>query len=98
PIHKSSISLHGTWLSLCNLGKMKVAFTQQEYPSTSSEGMSMNSDCASVSRRKFLASSAAAVAIGTGMVRADTPPEKTVGFALVGIGTLSMGQILPAFA
>ncbi len=58
----------------------------------------MNSDFASVSRRKFLASSAAAAAMGAGLVRAETPPEKTVGFALVGIGTLSMGQLLPAFA
>ncbi len=58
----------------------------------------MNSDFASVSRRKFLASSAAAAAIGAGLVRAETLPEKTVGFALVGIGTLSMGQLLPAFA
>jgi predicted dehydrogenase len=58
----------------------------------------MNSNFASVSRRKFLASSAAAAAIGAGLVRAETPPEKTVGFALVGIGTLSMGQLLPAFA
>ena len=58
----------------------------------------MNSDLASVSRRKFLASSAAAAAIGAGLVRAETPPEKTVGFALVGIGTLCMGQLLPAFA
>ena len=60
--------------------------------------MSMNSDFASISRRNFLASSAAAAAIGAGLVRAETPPEKTVGFALVGIGTLSMGQLLPAFA
>ena len=58
----------------------------------------MNSDFASLSRRKFLASSAAAAAIGAGLVRAETPPEKTVGFALVGIGSLSMGQLLPAFA
>jgi len=57
----------------------------------------MSFDSTSISRRTFLASSAAA-AIGTGLVRADTSPERTVGFALVGIGTLSMGQLLPAFS
>ena len=58
----------------------------------------MNSDFTTVSRRTFLAGSAAAAAIGTGLVRAETSPEKRVGFALVGIGTLTMGQLLPAFA
>ena len=57
----------------------------------------MNSQSAAVSRRTFLASSAAA-AVGAGLLRAETPENKTIGFALVGIGTLSMGQILPAFA
>jgi predicted dehydrogenase len=42
------------------------------------------------------AAAAAAVRIG----RAQTQPQenRTVGFALVGIGTLTMGQLLPAFA
>src|SRR5262245_47390396 len=52
-----------------------------------------------VSRRTFLAGTALALA-GTA-VRAQQPSEqksKTVGFALVGIGSLTMGQLLPAFA
>jgi predicted dehydrogenase len=50
------------------------------------------------SRRTFLAGTALAAA-GTA-VRAQPAAQdgKTVGFALVGIGTLSMGQLLPAFA
>jgi predicted dehydrogenase len=52
----------------------------------------------SVSRRTFLASTA--IALGSTALRAQTGSQdsKTVGFALVGIGNLSMGQLLPAFA
>jgi predicted dehydrogenase len=63
----------------------------------------MTLESASVTRRTFLASTAAtAAALGTGLVRAEPPEEKpadkTIGFALVGIGTLTMTQLLPAFA
>ena len=58
----------------------------------------MNSHFQKVSRRTFLASSAAVAAIGARLARAEVQEEKTVGFALVGIGTLTMGQLLPAFA
>ena len=54
----------------------------------------------SVSRRTFLASSA--IALGSSAilsrVNAAEPEQKKVGFALVGIGKLSMEQLLPAFA
>jgi predicted dehydrogenase len=55
-----------------------------------------------VNRRTFLARSATAaagVAAATrGLAWAAPTDEKTVGFALVGIGMLTMGQLLPAFA
>jgi predicted dehydrogenase len=59
----------------------------------------MKPNGSAISRRSFLASTAAAAA-ATRVGWAQTPPQegKTVGFALVGIGTLTMGQLLPAFA
>ncbi len=50
-----------------------------------------------ISRRTFLASSAAAAAMSTGLAQATPPESKMVGFALVGIGKLTMEQLLPAF-
>jgi predicted dehydrogenase len=52
------------------------------------------------SRRTFLATTAAATVAtaATSFAQETAPAEKTIGFALVGIGSLSMGQILPAFA
>jgi predicted dehydrogenase len=62
----------------------------------------MNSESSSVSRRTFLAGTAgtaAAAAMGTRLVRAESAAEKkTVGVAIVGIGKLTLGQLLPAFA
>jgi predicted dehydrogenase len=59
----------------------------------------MRKDATSISRRAFLASTAAAAAaISVRRLPAQTPENKTVGFALVGIGSLTMGQLLPAFA
>jgi predicted dehydrogenase len=53
----------------------------------------------SISRRTFLASTAvAAAAASVRRLHAQPQENKTVGFALVGIGTLTMGQLLPAFA
>lgn len=52
----------------------------------------------SVSRRTFLATSAAALGSTALRSRADEAEQKQVGFALVGIGKLSMEQLLPAFA
>ena len=53
------------------------------------------------SRRRFLQRSAAVAAITalpTIAVAEDAPATKKVGFALVGLGRLSIGQLLPAFA
>jgi predicted dehydrogenase len=53
-----------------------------------------------ISRRTFLAVSAAAAAtLATGPLfgQSDAEPRK-LGFALVGVGSLTMGQLLPAFA
>jgi len=53
------------------------------------------------SRRTFLSitAAAAAAALAAGPLIAQPAPEpKKLGFALVGIGTLTMGQLLPAFA
>jgi predicted dehydrogenase len=71
----------------------------------------MDSIRATISRRSFLASTASLTAgavsliagIGTigasrGLAWDVSGEEKTLGFALVGIGNLSMGQLLPAFA
>jgi predicted dehydrogenase len=55
----------------------------------------------SLTRRTFLGTTAAAVAalsVGPLLSQVAAPPPKKLGFALVGIGSLSMGQILPAFA
>jgi predicted dehydrogenase len=52
------------------------------------------------SRRTFLsvtAAAAAAIAAGPLMAQTDAQPKK-LGFALVGVGSLTMGQLLPAFA
>ena len=63
----------------------------------------MNSQCG-VSRRSFLAGTASlaasAVTLATvpGWAKDESDEEKKIGFALVGIGNLSMGQLLPAFA
>ena len=53
-----------------------------------------------VSRRNFLSATAAtAAAIAAGPLFAQAEPEpKKLGFALVGVGSLTMGQLLPAFA
>jgi predicted dehydrogenase len=52
-----------------------------------------------ISRRAFLASTAAtAAAVRVGWAQGQPTEGKTVGFALVGIGSLSMNQLLPAFA
>ena len=58
----------------------------------------MSVDFGSISRRSFLASSA--IALGSTAVLAQSVGQepKKVGFALVGIGKLSMDQLLPAFA
>ncbi len=64
----------------------------------------MNSKGGTVSRRSFLAGTASLAAGAMawtnvpGWAKDDSGAEKTVGFALVGIGNLSMGQLLPAFA
>jgi glucose-fructose oxidoreductase len=55
-----------------------------------------------LSRRSFLGTTAAvamaAVSAGPLLAADVTPPPKKLGFALVGIGKLTMGQLLPAFA
>jgi len=52
-----------------------------------------------ISRRAFLASTAAtAAAVRVGWAQGQPQEAETVGFALVGIGSLTMGQLLPAFA
>jgi hypothetical protein len=62
-------------------------------------GIPMSNNQSAVSRRTFLASTAAAAAaLRVGRVGAQPQADRTVGFALVGIGSLSMGQLLPAFA
>jgi predicted dehydrogenase len=61
--------------------------------------MSVTDD--SFSRRTFLATTTTAAAmLAAGPIFAQTtePAPKKLGFALVGIGSLSMGQLLPAFA
>ncbi len=64
----------------------------------------MKSNGGPVSRRSFLAGTASlaagamTLASASGWAKEDSAEEKTVGFALVGIGNLSMGQLLPAFA
>jgi predicted dehydrogenase len=64
----------------------------------------MNSKGSTVSRRSFLAGTASLAAGAMawtnvpGWAKDDSGEEKTVGFALVGIGNLSMGQLLPSFA
>ncbi len=58
----------------------------------------MSAEFGTVSRRTFLAGAALAVAGSVAEARQDARDAKTVGFALVGIGSLSMGQLLPAFA
>lgn len=52
-----------------------------------------------LSRRTFLATSATTLAALSLPTAAQTPPpQKKLGLALVGIGSLTMNQILPAFA
>jgi predicted dehydrogenase len=72
----------------------------------------MDPNQANISRRTFLAGTASvaasavpvAAAMGVlastenGLAWEPSGEEKTLGFALVGIGNLSMGQLLPAFA
>jgi predicted dehydrogenase len=53
---------------------------------------------ASISRRNFLATTAAAVASSATFGAAGPGAARPLGFALVGIGKLSIGQLLPAFA
>src|SRR3954462_10833298 len=59
----------------------------------------MTPEHSTISRRTFLATTAAAAAATRVGWAQDKPAEdKKVGFAIVGIGSLSMNQILPAFA
>ncbi len=60
----------------------------------------MISESLDISRRSFLASAAAAAAVTATRSRFSFAAEsdKTIGYALVGIGSLSMKQLLPAFA
>ncbi len=59
----------------------------------------MNSKSPPFSRRDFLATTAAAFAASAARpLFAQSQPPKKVGFALVGIGSLTKGQLLPAFA
>jgi predicted dehydrogenase len=58
----------------------------------------MSIELGTVSRRTFLAGTALAVASTAVRAQQSAEESKTVGFALVGIGMLSMGQLLPAFA
>jgi predicted dehydrogenase len=54
-----------------------------------------------LTRRRFLQTSAAMAAMASlprSGVAQDAPAGKKVGFALVGLGRLSIGQLLPAFA
>jgi predicted dehydrogenase len=51
-----------------------------------------------VSRRAFLAGTALAAASTVVRGQSGSQGAKPLGFALVGIGSLSMGQLLPAFA
>lgn len=59
--------------------------------------MSLNGQ-SDLSRRKFIAgTAAAAAALAAGPILAQQAESKRVGFALVGIGGLTMSQLLPAF-
>ena len=54
-----------------------------------------------MSRRTFISGTAAtvaAIASGPLLAQVDQPAPKKLGFALVGVGSLTMGQLLPAFA
>ncbi len=62
-----------------------------------SEDLKMSLESMPFCRRTFLAA-AAALAATPLLGQADAPPPKKLGFALVGVGTLTMGQLLPAFA
>ena len=66
----------------------------------------MSEQSTSLTRRTFLTTSAVtAAALATRLTAQPTPtqqqgdrPAKKLGFALVGVGSLTMGQLLPAFA
>src|SRR2546430_1967294 len=53
------------------------------------------------SRRRFLQTSAVAMAMAAvprPATAQEAPPAKKIGYALVGLGRLSINQLLPAFA
>src|SRR5580704_241199 len=54
----------------------------------------------SVTRRNLLKSSAALLAVAAipGLVFADVPAPKPLGFAFVGLGRFAQGQLLPGIA
>ena len=64
------------------------------------------SDTASSSRREFLRATGASLAAApflspaaaAAQQRSGPPPAKTFGYAIVGLGGLSLSDILPAFA
>ena len=73
------------------------------------ENQSDIGSCGSLSRRNFLKNAGGAAAIAGISSRIETssfaqqlqvpdPPGKKIGFAIVGLGRLSINQILPAFA
>lgn len=49
------------------------------------------------SRRDLIGSGVAAAALLPSIARAQTPPQGSVGVAVVGLGKLSLGQIIPGF-
>jgi glucose-fructose oxidoreductase len=59
--------------------------------------MSINPDSL-VSRRAFLAAAAAASLTAGPLLAQTNAGQKKLGFALVGVGSLTMNQLLPAFA
>lgn len=51
-----------------------------------------------VTRRTFLGQGLAAVGAFAQQLQVPDPPGKKLGWAIVGLGRLSINQILPAFA
>jgi predicted dehydrogenase len=59
------------------------------------------SDSTTPSRRGFLAASGATLlsaALAPSILRAQPAPERKLGWAVVGLGKLALGQVMPAFA